>query len=198
MRLRSGLGTALFWYDELMRFLEIEICGLARKFPVVSMGPKLQVASISLLGDVELVEAVSLELVQRIAKWNPEVLVGPETKVVPLLQKISEIMHLSRYVVCRKGIAAYMIDPLVVEPREMRTSRVKAMAINGRDGQYLRGKKTVIIDDVVFTGGSFSMVRQLLDKAGADYVGMAAVFKQGDKFIESYEYLQELPVFATV
>lgn len=181
-----------------MRFVEIEICGLTRKFPVVSMGPKLQVVSVSLLGDVELVEIVSKELVERTMKRRPEVLVGPETKVVPLLQKMSEIMHLPRYVVCRKGIQAYMIDPLVVEPRETRTSRVKAMAIDGRDGKYLQGKRTVVIDDVVFTGGSFAMVRQLLDKAGADYVGMAAVFKQGDKFSESYEYLQELPVFDSV
>ena len=162
------------------------------------MGPKLQVVSVSLLGDVELVEIVSKELVERIMTWRPEVLVGPETKVVPLLQKMSEILKLPRYVVCRKGVQAYMVNPLVVEPGEMRTQRVRAMAIDGRDGEYLAGKRTVVIDDVVFTGGSFGMVCQLLDKAGASYVGMAAVFKQGDKFAENYEYLQELPVFATV
>jgi len=162
------------------------------------MGPKLQVVSVSLLGDVELVEIVSKELVERIMTWRPEVLVGPETKVVPLLQKMSEILKLPRYVVCRKGVQAYMVNPLVVEPKEMRTQRVRAMAIDGRDGEYLAGKRTVVIDDVVFTGGSFGMVCQLLDKAGASYVGMAAVFKQGDKFAENYEYLQELPVFATV
>ena len=181
-----------------MRFVEIDVCGLKRKFPVVSMGPKLQVVSVSLLGDVELVEIVSKELVERIIMWRPEVLVGPETKVVPLLQKMSEILKLPRYVVCRKGVQAYMVNPLVVEPKEMRTQRVRAMAIDGRDGEYLAGKRTVVIDDVVFTGGSFGMVCQLLDKAGASYVGMAAVFKQGDKFAENYEYLQELPVFATV
>jgi len=181
-----------------MRFVEIDVCGLKRKFPVVSMGPKLQVVSVSLLGDVELVEIVSKELVERIMTWRPEVLVGPETKVVPLLQKMSEILKLPRYVVCRKGVQAYMVNPLVVEPKEMRTQRVRAMAIDGRDGEYLAGKRTVVIDDVVFTGGSFGMVCQLLDKAGASYVGMAAVFKQGDKFAENYEYLQELPVFATV
>jgi len=181
-----------------MRFVEIDVCGLKRKVPVVSMGPKLQVVSVSLLGDVELVEIVSKELVERIMTWRPEVLVGPETKVVPLLQKMSEILKLPRYVVCRKGVQAYMVNPLVVEPKEMRTQRVRAMAIDGRDGEYLAGKRTVVIDDVVFTGGSFGMVCQLLDKAGASYVGMAAVFKQGDKFAENYEYLQELPVFATV
>lgn len=174
------------------------VCGLERKFPVVSMGPKLQVVSISLLGDVELVKAVSRELVERIMKWKPEVLVGPETKVVPLLQKMSEIMLLPRYVVCRKGIQAYMVNPVVVEPRERRTQRVRAMAIDGRDAEYLQGKRAVIIDDVVFTGGSFGMVRRLLDKAGAEYVGMVAVFKQGDKFSESYEFLQKLPVFDSV
>ena len=181
-----------------MDFVEVDVCGLKRRFPVVSMGPRLKIISVSLLGDVELVEAAAEQLVEKIRSLKPEVLIGPETKVVPLLQKMSEILKLPRYVVCRKGVQAYMVNPLVVEPKEMRTQRVRAMAIDGRDGEYLQGKRTVVIDDVVFTGGSFDMVCQLLDKAGASYVGMAAVFKQGDKFIEGYEYLQELPVFATV
>lgn len=180
-----------------MNFAKVDICGLKREFPIVSMGPNLKVASVSLLGDVDLVEVASQELVKKIVKWKPEVLVGPETKVVPLLQKMSEILKLSRYVVCRKGIQAYMISPLVVEPRELKTSRVKTMAIDGRDAQYLKGKRVVIIDDVVFTGGSFNLVRQLLDKAGVIYAGLAAIFKQGDKFPEEYEYLQELPVFSS-
>lgn len=181
-----------------MRFVEIEICGLKREFPVVSIGPKLQVASVSLLGDVELVNLAALQLAEKIKKFNPQVLVGPETKVVPLLHKMSEILKLEKYVVCRKGIQPYMINPLIVEPREIRTSRVKLMAIDGRDGEFLQNKRVVIIDDVVFTGSSFGMVRQLLDKAGAQYAGLAAVFKQGDKFAENFEYLQELPVFASV
>ncbi len=181
-----------------MRFVEIEICGLKREFPIVSIGPKLQVASVSLLGDVELVNAAAIQLAEKIKKLDPQVLVGPETKVVPLLHKMSEILKLERYVVCRKGIQPYMINPLIVEPREIRNSRVKLMAIDGRDGQYLKGKRTVVIDDVVFTGSSFGLIRQLLNKAGADYVGMVAVFKQGDKFTENFEYLQELPVFDTV
>lgn len=182
----------------VVEFVEVMICGLKRRFPVVSMGPKLRIASVSLLGDVELVNAAAIQLTEKIKELKPEVLVGPETKVVPLLHKISEIMDLPRYVVCRKGIQAYMINPLVVEPRERQTQRVRAMAIDGRDGEYLQGKRTVIVDDVVFTGGSFGMVRQLLDKAGAVYEGMVAVFKQGDKFTENFEYLQVLPVFANV
>lgn len=181
-----------------MNFAKIDICGLKREFPIVSMGPNLKIASVSLLGDVELVEVTSQELAKRIIKWKPEVLVGPETKVVPLLQKMSEILKLPRYVVCRKGIQGYMINPLVVEPRELRTSRVRTMAIDGRDAQYLHGKRVVVIDDVVFTGSSLDMVCQLLDKAKALYVGMAAVFKQGEKYGEDFEYLQKLVVFDSV
>lgn len=179
----------------MMEFVEVTVCGLKRRLPVVSMGPKLRIVSVSLLGDVELVNAAAEELAEKIKKWNPQALVGPETKVVPLLHKMSEIMKLPRYVVCRKGIQAYMINPLVVKPAAFRNNRVKEMAIDGRDGEYLRSKRTVIIDDVVFTGGSFGMVRQLLDKAGAVYAGMAAAFKQGDKFDEEYMYLAELPTF---
>lgn len=178
-----------------MQFVEVDICGVNRKFPVVSMGPRLRVASVTLLGDVELVEVAAKELVKLVKKWQPEVLVGPETKVVPLLQKMCELLKLPRYVVCRKGIQPYMIDPVVVEPQGLRNRRVRVMAIDGRDAQYLHGKKAVVVDDVIFTGGSFGAMRQLLAKSGAKYLGVVAVFKQGDRFEFDCGYLRELPVF---
>ncbi|KKU94398.1 hypothetical protein A3H89_03360 [Candidatus Amesbacteria bacterium RIFCSPLOWO2_02_FULL_48_11] len=178
-----------------MQWFDIEVCGLRRRLPIVSMGPKLKVASVSLLGDVELVKAAARELVSRIDGLHPEVLIGPETKVVPLLQVMSELMRLQRYVVCRKGIQAYMVDPAVVVPGELRNRRVREMAIDGQDAKYLGGKRTVIVDDVVFTGSSFRMVGQLLLKVGAVNCGLAAVFRQGGEFGEKMEYLYELPVF---
>lgn len=179
----------------MMDFVEIEVCGVKRSFPVVNLGPRVRVASVSLLGDVELVGVAAAELTKRASKWNPEVYVGPETKVVPLLQKMSEIAGLPRYVVCRKGIQAYMIRPLVVQLKEGRGGRVKAMAVDGRDGDFLREKRVVVVDDVVYTGGSFRAVRQLLEKVGAKYCGLVAVFKQGNRFEPTYEHLAELPVF---
>lgn len=176
-----------------MEFVEVAVCGLKRRFPVVSMGPKLRIVSVTLLGDVELVNAAAEQLVEKIRGLKPEVLVGPETKVVPLLHKMSEIMGLPRYVVCRKGIQAYMIDPLVVRPASFRNNRVKEMAIDGRDAQYIKSKKVVIVDDVVFTGSSLKMVRDLLNRAESDYLGTVAVFKQGDKFDGEYMYLTALP-----
>ncbi len=158
------------------------------------MGPKLKVASVSLLGDVELVQAASEELVRRLKPVHPEVLVGPETKVVPLLQKMSELMQLPRYVVCRKGRQAYMIDPVVVSPSELRNRRVREMAIDGQDAKYLQGKRVVIVDDVVFTGSSFWMVKQLIEKVGANYCGLVAVFRQGEKFQGQVDFLSKLPV----
>lgn len=175
-----------------MQFVKVRIGNQEREFPVVSMGPKLRIASVSLLGDVKLVDEAAKLLVEKIGVWKPEVLVGPETKVVPLLQKMSELMHLERYVVCRKGIQAYMINPVIVEPKVISGKRVREMAVDGRDAEYLKNKRAVMVDDVVFTGGSYWVVRQLLDKCGASYAGMAAVFKQGSRFGEEFVYLTEL------
>src|SRR3989344_4494004 len=169
-----------------MQYVRNKIGGEERDFPVVSMGPKLKIASVTLLGDVKLVDEAAKILAGRIGKWEPEVLVGPETRVVPLLQRVGELLGLERYVVCRKGIQAYMISPLVVELVEARARRVREMAVDGRAAQYLQGKRVVVVDDVVFTGGSWQAVRKLLDKAGAKYQGLAAVFKQGELFKEPY------------
>ncbi|OGC99414.1 hypothetical protein A2701_04750 [Candidatus Amesbacteria bacterium RIFCSPHIGHO2_01_FULL_47_34] len=178
-----------------MQWVEVKVGKLTRKFPVVSMGPKMRVVSVSLLGDVELVHTAAILLTEKVKALQPEVLVGPETKVVPLLQEMSRILGLPRYIVCRKGIQGYMISPVVVEPPELRTYRVRAMAIDGRDGEYLKGKRAVVVDDVIFTGSSLKIVQQILEKTDAVYAGAAAVFRQGERFAGEAVCLGTLPVF---
>lgn len=161
---------------------------------MMAMGPKMKIVSVSVLGDVALIKEVARALVDKVAYLKPEILVGPETKVVPLLQEMSVLLELPRYVVCRKGIHGYMVNPVVVEPIDMRNRRVRSMAIDGKDVLYLNGKRVLIVDDVVFTGGSIGAVKELMGKIRAEVVGVAAVFRQGEKYQGDLIFLAKLPV----
>ena len=52
-----------------MDYYTLKLCGLTRKLPIVSLGPKLKIASFNLLGDGELVEAVAKRLEKEIKKF---------------------------------------------------------------------------------------------------------------------------------
>jgi adenine phosphoribosyltransferase len=174
-----------------MDYYNLKIENITRKLPIVSLGPKVKVASLNLLGDRELVEALAKKLYKRIKKMEFDFLVGPEVKVVPLLQELSRLLRIDRYIICRKEIHAYMIKPI-------KTQKPPYLVISGADSALISGKKAIIIDDVITSGDTISAVEELMEKSNATVVAKIAVFKQGNRINIAREgilALAELPIF---
>lgn len=174
-----------------MDFYTLKLCGLKRELPIVALGPKLKIASFNLLGDGELVEKVADELERKIKKIEFDFLVGPEVKVVPLIQVLSLKLKKPRYIILRKNIMGYMVKPI--------TNRSKpTLVLNGPDAEILKGKKVLIVDDVVSTGRTIRVVEELMKIVGAEVVGTVAILKQGLNQKElniPFTYLGVLPLF---
>ncbi len=172
-----------------MDYYTLKICGISRKLPIVSLGPKLKIASFNLLGDGELVDKLAEELADKLKKEKFDYLVGPEVKVVPLLQVMAKKLNKPRYIILRKNIMGYMTKPV--------TNKSKPnLVINGPDAQILKGKKVIIVDDVVSTGRTIRVVEEIMKMVGAKVVKTLAVFKQGDEEIKvPFTYLGKLPLF---
>jgi orotate phosphoribosyltransferase len=71
------------------------------------------------------------------------------------------------------------------------------------EGTFQPGQKTVIIEDLVSTGGSSLKVTQELRKAEANVLGMTAIFtyefpEASNKFKENYCKLHTLSSFSTL
>lgn len=174
-----------------MDYYTLKLCGLVRKLPIVSLGPRLKIASFNLLGDGELVEKVAEALEKEIKKFDFDFLVGPEVKVVPLLQVLSKRLGKPRYVILRKNIMGYMLRPISNKTKP-------TLVLNGPDAEILKGKKVVIVDDVVSTGRTIKVVRELMKMVGAEVVGAVAVLKQGEKQEKleiPFSFLETIPLF---
>ena len=60
----------------------------------------------------------------------------------------------------------------------------------------MRGKKIVIVDDVISTGESLRALEELVHEAGGIVVGKMAVLAEGDaQDRDDITYLEKLPVF---
>ena len=174
-----------------MEYHVLEICGLTRHLPIVPLGPKLKIASFNLLGDGELVEKVADELAKELKEIDFDYLVGPEVKVVPLLQALSKKLKKPRYVILRKNIMGYMTKPVINKAKP-------SLILNGPDAEILREKKVVIVDDVVSTGRTIRVVQEMMKTIDAEVVAAVAVFKQGEKEEEidvPFSFLGSLPLF---
>ena len=174
-----------------MEYHQLELCGLTRQLPIVPLGPKLKIASFNLLGDGELVEKAADSLAQKLKRLDFDYLVGPEVRVVPLLQALSTKLNKPRHIVLRKNIMGYMTRPVSGKNKP-------TLVLNGPDAQILKGKKVLMIDDVISTGRTLKVVRELMDSVGARVVGIGAILKQGENKLTTdipFIFLGKLPLF---
>lgn len=175
-----------------MEYYTLKIAGITRKLPLISLTAKIKIASFNLLGDRVLVEAIAQLLAKKIKEIKFEYLIGPEVKVVPLLQELSQILKKERYIVCRKKIHGYMVSPLVLKEKS-------GLVMDGPDAALIQGKKVVILDDVISSGRTMEEVDLLVDKAGGEVVAKVAVLRQEgiDQARDNLIFLADLPIFRT-
>lgn len=180
-----------------MRFHTIKLLGLTRQLPLIYVGKRTQLANMTIIGDVELVDKLADTFAQKLSSYQFDYLVAPEIKIVPLVHGIARRLHHKRFVVCRKSVKPYMMNPVILKPLSHFPKHVKQLVINGSDADLLKGKKVLLVDDVVSTGVTMRMLTKLMEKIGASVVATAAILKQGTQFeeIDSLIYLGELPIF---
>ncbi len=177
------------------RFYELEVAGCTRKLYIQNITDKVAIAGFILLGDVELVENCAAELA-KIIPGETEMILTAETKGIPLAASLARILGMKEYIVARKSMKAYMKNPLWVEDESITTLGKQKLGLSDFDVEKIRGKKVLILDDVISTGGSLKAMETLVEKAGGKVIGKAAVLAEGDAAKrKDIIFLKELPLF---
>jgi adenine phosphoribosyltransferase len=159
----------------------VTVAGVKRDLRLFEIKPGVRIAILNILGDTELVEAVSKELATRLADYRPDVLVTAEAKSIPLAHSLSVHMNNLPYVVLRKSYKPYMGDALQSETLSITTGAPQTLFLDEKDRALVAGKRVVILDDVISTGSTLQGMRLILNKAGAEVVAEAAIFTEGDR-----------------
>lgn len=171
----------------------MKVAGLDRELEKFPVNEKLDIAAFIMFGDVEITEKAAQELL----KICPEhdVVVTAEAKGIPLCYEMAR-QGCRKYVVARKGVKVYMRNPIEVTVKSITTANVQKLYFGENDAQFLKGKKVLIVDDVISTGDSINALCELVEKTGAKIVGKATVLAEGDaKDRKDIIYLDELPLF---
>ncbi|GJQ52549.1 MAG: adenine phosphoribosyltransferase [Anaerolineaceae bacterium] len=158
----------------------VEIAGLRRELPLFEVKPGLKIAILNILGDTELTQASAKELAKQLAAKPFDALVTAEAKSIPLAYALS-VETRKPYVVLRKTYKSYMGDALKAETLSITTGEPQTLILDEKDFELIKGKKVVIIDDVISTGSTLQGIRMILDKAGATIAAEAAIFTEGDR-----------------
>jgi adenine phosphoribosyltransferase len=158
----------------------IEIAGLKRELRLFEIKPGLRIAILNILGDTELVQACAKELTQKLRNTEYDLLVTAEAKSIPLAYALS-VETKKPYVVLRKTYKPYMGDSLKAETLSITTGQPQTLILDEKDIELMKGRKVVIVDDVISTGSTLQGMRMVLKKAGASVVREVAILTEGDR-----------------
>lgn len=157
----------------------VDIAGLQRHLPLFEVAPGLRIAVLNILGDTELVQASAKALASKLSALYYDILVTAEAKSIPLAHALS-IDTGKPYVVLRKIYKPYMGVALSAETVSITTGKPQMLYLDEKDHELIRGKRAVLLDDVISTGSTLRGMQRVMEKAGAEVVAEAAIFTEGD------------------
>lgn len=172
----------------------IDIAGMKRDLTMFSVGPDTNIAAFILFGDVEITKHSASELLKRSPEFD--IIFTAEAKSIPLAYEMAAQKGDCTYVIARKGLKVYMENAISVSVKSITTENVQTLYIGEDVVELLKGKRVLIVDDVVSTGESLSAMEALVEKAGGIIAGKMFVLAEGDAAErDDVTYLAKLPLF---
>ena len=172
---------------------KINIAGVERDLIRYPVNDKLDIAAFIMFGDVEVTEKAAAELLKRCPEHD--VVVSAEAKGIPLCYEMAR-QGCREYVIARKSVKVYMRNCVEVAVNSITTAEVQRLYLGDTDAAFLKGKRVLIVDDVISTGESLAALEELMNKIGVNVVGKACVLAEGDaKDRDDIIFLEPLPLF---
>ena len=175
-------------------YYRINIAGLDRDLKLFSVNENLKIAAFILFGDVEINITCAKALLEKAPEYD--ILVTAEAKSITLIYEMAKQAGNNDYVILRKSPKVYMDNPLKVSVNSITTQKEQTLCIGDAEVKKMKGKRCLIVDDVISTGESLTAIEKLVEKAGGIVVGKMAVLAEGDAANrEDIIFLNRLPLF---
>ena len=177
-----------------MNYYKMNIAGLDRKLPICPLNENLKIAGFVIFGDPELTTACAEALLARAPEYD--YLISAEAKGIPLVHEMARLAGNQKYFLARKAPKLYMTGVFESVVKSITTEKVQHLYLDTADAELMRGKRILIVDDVISTGESLRAVEELVNKAGGNICGRMAILAEGDAADrDDLVYLEKLPLF---
>ena len=170
------------------------LAGVQRDLPICRVTDDLYIGAFVIFGDVELTCACAKALLDRAPEYD--YMITAEAKGIPLIHEMARQSGQNKYFLARKGPKLYMRDILDVAVHSITTAKEQHLYLDGTDAAMMKGKKILVVDDVISTGESLTAIEKLVEAAGGIVAGRMAILAEGDaQSRDDIIYLEKLPVF---
>ena len=176
----------------MSEYYELKIAGLTRKLERFPISDKIDIAAFIIFGDVELTVEGSKALLSKLPEFD--YIITPEAKSIPIAYEMARQSG-KPYIVARKGVKVYMRNSLEVSVTSITTKKEQHLYLGETEANLIKGKRVLIVDDVISTGESLVAVRELVKKAGAVEAAACAFLAEGDAADrDDIVFLEKLPL----
>ena len=177
-----------------MKYYKMNIAGLDRQLPICRVTDDLYIAGFVIFGDPELTTACAKELLANAPEFD--YMITAEAKGIPLIHEMARLNGNQKYMLARKGPKLYMTNILSSSVKSITTEKVQTLYLDGADAELMKGKKILVVDDVISTGESLLALEKLITDAGGIVAGRMAILAEGDaRDRDDIYYIEELPLF---
>lgn len=178
----------------MKEYYNMTVAGVNRNLPICPLNDALSIAGFVIFGDVELTRACARDLLKKAPEFD--LLITAESKGIPLAHEMAAQAGMNKYILARKAPKLYMKDPVAVEVKSITTTARQTLYLDKLDMDAMKGKKILIVDDVISTGESLAALVSLVEQAGGNIVAKMAILAEGDaKDRDDIIYLEYLPLF---
>ena len=182
--------------DMAQKYHRMNIAGLDRDLPLCPLNDKLMIAGFVIFGDPELTTACAKELLDRAPEYD--YMITAESKGIPLVHEMARLAGNQKYFLARKTPKLYMTGVFEVKVRSITTAKEQTLYLDAADAALMKGKRILIIDDVISTGESLKALEELVLKAGGEIAGKMTILAEGDaQERPDIIYLEKLPLFTS-
>ena len=175
-------------------YYTMNVAGLQRQLPICPVNDTLSIAGFVIFGDQELTVACARELLKKAPEYD--YIITAEAKGIPLAHEMARQHGDAKYILARKGPKLYMRDIFSVSVQSITTAKEQKLYLDGADAALMKGKRILVVDDVISTGESLKALEALVEKAGGQICGRMAILAEGDaQERPDIIYLEKLPLF---
>ena len=172
----------------------MNVAGLERDLPICKVTDSLYIAGFVIFGDQELTVACARELLKLAPEYD--YMISAEAKGIPLVHEMARQAGDAKYFLARKAPKLYMTGVFEASVKSITTAKEQKLYLDTADAELMKGKRILIVDDVISTGESLAAIEALVEKAGGIIAGRMAVLAEGDaQDREDLVYLEKLPLF---
>lgn len=175
-------------------YYEMTIAGLKRQLPLCKITDDLYIGAFVMFSDVEITKASAEQLLAKAPEFD--VIITAESKGIPLAYEMARQAGINDYIVARKGAKLYMQNVVTTEVDSITTDHIQTLCLGQTEINKMKGKRVLIVDDVISTGESLKSLEVLVNQVGGNIVGRMAVLAEGgaaDR--DDIIFLEKLPVF---